>query len=84
MTSAGFGDPQIEEIAFQFNYPDADDAWDAVIRLAGPLARIVKELPQDEQRAVREAMIEAEAGFRNGDGSYTIPAASWGVLVSGD
>jgi ubiquinone/menaquinone biosynthesis C-methylase UbiE len=84
VTSAGFPDPKIEEIAFEFDYPDADDAWDAVNRLAGPLAKIIKDLPQGEQRAVREAMIDAEAGFRNGDGSYTIPAATWGVLVSGD
>jgi len=26
-------------------------------------------------------MIDAEAGFKNDDGSYAIPAATWGVLA---
>jgi SAM-dependent methyltransferase len=81
VVGAGFADARIEEVTFDFHYPDADDAWDALIRLAGPLARIIGSLPEDEREATREAMIEAEAGFRNDDGSYTMPAATWGALA---
>ncbi len=50
VTGAGFGEPELEEIAFEFRYADSDDLWDALVRLAGPLARAVKALPDDERR----------------------------------
>jgi SAM-dependent methyltransferase len=81
VTGANFGEPEIEEIAFEFHYADADDVWDALVRLAGPLARVIKALPEDERRATREAIVENVASYRNDDGSYTTPAATWGVLA---
>jgi hypothetical protein len=77
VTGAGFDEPELEEIAFEFRYADADDLWDSLIRLAGPLARAVTALPGDEQRATRAAITENVAAYRNEDGSYTIPAATW-------
>ena len=82
ITGAGFGEPELEEVEFDFHYPDDDDLWDAIVRLAGPLARVVNELPEDEQRATREAIVEAQAPFRNEDGSYDCPASTW-VGVAG-
>jgi SAM-dependent methyltransferase len=81
VTGAGFGDPAIEEIAFEFHYSDADDFWDAIVRLAGPLAKVINGLPEEEQQATREAIVESVAPYRNEDGSYTAPAATWGVLA---
>jgi SAM-dependent methyltransferase len=78
---AGFADPEIDEITFAYHYPDADDAWDAVVRLAGPLAQAINALPDDERDATRVATIEAIEPYRNEDGSYTSPAATWGVLA---
>ena len=81
VTGAGFEDPEIEEIAFEFRYPSADEAWDLVIDLAGPLARVIKSLPEDEQEATKQAVLEAEKDFRDEDGSLTMPAATWGVVT---
>jgi len=81
VTGAGFGEPELEEIAFEFRYPDFDDLWDALVRLAGPLAQAVNALPDDERQATRAAIMENVAPHRNEDGSYTAPAATWGVLV---
>ena len=81
VTAAGFDEPELEEIAFEFRYADSDDLWDALVRLAGPLARAVKALPDDELQATREAIVESVAAYRNDDGSYTAPAATWGVLA---
>jgi ubiquinone/menaquinone biosynthesis C-methylase UbiE len=81
VTAAGFGEPELEEIAFEFRYADFDDLWDALVRIAGPLARVVKALPDDEQQATRAAIEENVAPYRNAEGSYTAPAATWGVLV---
>jgi hypothetical protein len=81
VTGAGFGEPELEEIAFEFRYADFDDLWDALVRIAGPLARVVNALPDDERQATRAAIMENVAPFRVAEGSYTAPAATWGVLV---
>jgi SAM-dependent methyltransferase len=81
VAGAGFGEPELEEITFDFHYPDFDDGWDAIVRLAGPLARVVKALPEEEREATREAIRQNVEPYRNEDGSYTEPAATWGVVV---
>jgi SAM-dependent methyltransferase len=81
VTGAGFGEPELEEIPFHFHYTDSDDLWDAMVRLAGPLARAVKALPDEERQATREAIMQNMAPYRDEDGSYTAPAATWGVLA---
>jgi len=81
VAAGGFGEPELEEIAFEFRYLDSDDLWDALIRLAGPLAQALGELPDDERQATRAAIMENVAPYRNEDGSYAVPAATWGVLV---
>jgi|SRR5215210_2833783 len=81
VTRAGFGDPDIEEVTFEFHYADDDDVWGSLVDLAGPLARVVMALPEDEHEATRAAILENLAPFRNEDGSYTSPASSWGVYA---
>jgi hypothetical protein len=81
VTGAGFGEPEIEDISFEFTYPDDDDVWDALVRLAGPLARVVNGLPEDERAATRAAILENMAVYRREDGSYATPAVTWGVLA---
>jgi SAM-dependent methyltransferase len=81
VAEGGFGDPELEEITFEFRYADSDNFWDTIIRLAGPLARAVHALPEDERQATRAAIMENMEPYRNEDGSYTAPAATWGVLA---
>jgi hypothetical protein len=81
VTGAGFGEPEIEEIAFEFAYADSDDLWDSLVRLAGPLARAIIDLPEEEREATRAAIMEGVAQYRNEDGSYAAPAATWGVVA---
>jgi len=81
VTGAGFDEPEIEEIAFEFRYEDFDDFWDVLIRIAGPLARVLKSLPDEERQATRDAIEEAVAPFRAEDGSYSTPALCWGAVA---
>jgi ubiquinone/menaquinone biosynthesis C-methylase UbiE len=81
VTGAGFDEPEPEEIAFEFRYADFDDLWDTLIRIAGPLARVINALPGDERVATREAIRENLDPYRDEAGSYAAPAASWGVLA---
>jgi ubiquinone/menaquinone biosynthesis C-methylase UbiE len=81
VTGAGFGEPELEEIAIEFRYADFDDLWDTLVRITGPLARAINALPDDEQQATREAITQNVAPYCNEEGSYTMPASAWGVLV---
>jgi ubiquinone/menaquinone biosynthesis C-methylase UbiE len=81
VTGAGFEEPEPEEIAFEFRYGDFDDLWDTLIHIAGPLARVINALPDDERQATREAIKENLASYRDEAGAYAAPAACWGVVV---
>jgi ubiquinone/menaquinone biosynthesis C-methylase UbiE len=81
VVQAGFAEPELEEIAFEFRYAGFDDLWDTLVRLAGPLARAIKTLPDAERQATRTAIMQNVEPYRNQDGSYTAPAKTWGVLV---
>jgi len=81
IAGAGFAAPELEEIVFDFRYADSDDFWDALVRLAGPLAAAIEAQPEEERRATRAAIEEAMTPFRADDGSYTAPAVCWGALA---
>jgi ubiquinone/menaquinone biosynthesis C-methylase UbiE len=81
VTRAGFADPQVEEITFEFRYADFADLWDTLMRLTGVVAQVLRELPPDELEATRAAVEVNLAPFRDDDGSYRTPASSWGVLT---
>jgi SAM-dependent methyltransferase len=80
VTGAGFDEPEIEELTFEWRYA-ADDLWDTLTRLAGPLAKVINGLDEDERRETRAAIEESVAQFRDGD-DVVVPAACWGVVAS--
>jgi len=79
VTGAGFGEPRLEELTFEWRYA-ADDLWDTLTRIAGPLAAVINGLPDEEQRATRAAIEEGLAQYRR-DGEFVVPAACWGVTA---
>jgi SAM-dependent methyltransferase len=81
VSGAGFAESTLEEIPFDFRYEDFDDVWDTLVRLAGPLARAIGALPEDEREATREAIRDGLAPFLGADG-YAAPALCWGVRAS--
>jgi SAM-dependent methyltransferase len=80
VVGAGFAEPELEEIAFEFRYATSDDVWDALVHLS-PFGRTFDELSEDEREATRAAVMQSMAPYRNEDGSYAPPAATWGVLA---
>jgi ubiquinone/menaquinone biosynthesis C-methylase UbiE len=78
---AGFAEPALEEIALEFRYADFDDLWETLLRVSGPLARAIKTMPDHDRQATREAIAQSLAPYRNEEGSYSAPAATWGVLT---
>ncbi|MGE5281695.1 MAG: class I SAM-dependent methyltransferase [Chloroflexota bacterium] len=81
VTGAGFGEPEIEEITFEYDFEGFDDFWELLMRLAGPVARVLKGLDDAELRATRDAIEESVAPFRAEDGSYAMPAVCLGAAT---
>ncbi len=79
VTGAGFDEPRLEELTFEWRY-SADDLWDTLTRLAGPIARVLNELPEQERQDTRAAIEESLAQYRQ-DGELLVPAACWGVVA---
>jgi ubiquinone/menaquinone biosynthesis C-methylase UbiE len=81
LAAAGFAEPRIEEIPVTFRHPDFDDVWDTLVQIAGPLAHVIRSLPDAEREAARSAAMRNLESFRAEDGSYAMPGSSWGVLT---
>jgi SAM-dependent methyltransferase len=80
VTGAGFADPRIEELTFEWRY-GANDLWETLNRLAGPIAAVIKELSAQEQQEVRETIEGTLDKYRQGD-DLVVPAACWGIVAS--
>jgi ubiquinone/menaquinone biosynthesis C-methylase UbiE len=81
VTRAGFTEAELEEISFDFQYATFEDLWETLVRIAGPLAHVINALPDGELQASRAAIMQNVEAYRNPDGSYTVPAATWGVIA---
>lgn len=79
VAGAGFGESQIEELTFEWRYA-AEDLWDTLTRLAGPLARVINALDDEERNATRAAIEESLDQYREGD-ELVVPAACWGATA---
>ncbi len=63
VTGGGFGEPRLEELTFEWRYA-ADDLWDTLTRIAGPLAAAINGLPDEEQTPTRAAIEASLAQYR--------------------
>jgi SAM-dependent methyltransferase len=79
---AGFSDPRIEEIPFAFRYRDFEAYWDAIVQLSSRLTSALAAVPESERDQLRTLVAEGIEPFRKADGSYDMPASSWGIRVT--
>ena len=79
VTGAGFDEPRLEELTLEWRM-GSEDLWDMVTRLAGPLARVINGLPDEEQRKTRAAIEESLEQFRQ-NGQLVVPGAVWGGVA---
>ena len=71
--AAGFESVHAEAIDLPVHYPSFQRYWELNTEIAGPLAVIMKTLPENEREAVRSQVEEYAAPFRTGDG-LTFPS----------
>ena len=53
VTSAGFGEPRIEEVAIEWGYDDPDVHWDKTLALAAPIADAFASLSEEARDEVQ-------------------------------
>ena len=68
VAAGGLAEPEIEHVAVDWGYPDADFHWGMTMKLAGPLAEAIEGLDEDERESVRLAVKEKIDGLLAGDG----------------
>ena len=79
--AAGFENVQAEAIDLPVHYPSFQRYWEVSTEIAGPLAIIVRGLPEDEREAVRSQVEEYSAPFMTDDG-LTFPSRRMFVRAS--
>ena len=79
--AAGFESVQAEAIDLPVHYPSFQRYWEVSTEIAGPLAIILRGLPEDEREAVRSQVEEYSAPFMTDDG-LTFPSRRMFVRAS--
>jgi SAM-dependent methyltransferase len=81
LTEAGFARSEVEEMEIRFRFDHADSLWAYVSELQGPIALAIARLDDEERKAVRAAIEEGFASFRQ-SGGYELPGLVLNVLAS--
>ena len=81
VADAGFAHSELEEAEIGFRFADGDSLWAYVSELQGPIALAIARLDNQERRAVRAALEERYAAFRE-NGGYRLPGLVLNVLAS--
>lgn len=72
---AGISDPQLDEVAFTWRFPDMDGYWRFLTDAAGAIALVVSRLDQGKRERVREEVAERAQSFTGPEG-IELPALS--------
>jgi ubiquinone/menaquinone biosynthesis C-methylase UbiE len=73
ITSAGFGEPRLDELAFAFGFDAFDQYWDLLLHAAGAIAMVLERLDEGERAEVRDRLASAVESF-GGAGRIEFPA----------
>ena len=74
-TGAGFSDPETDEIAFTWRFPDSDAYWEFLTGAAGAIAMVVERLDRDEREQARGEVSQRAESFAGTEG-IELPAVS--------
>jgi SAM-dependent methyltransferase len=75
IVEAGFGEPEIERVAFTLGFDDADGYWQFLTDAAGAIAVLLGQLDGDDRRQVRDEIAARLAPFSTARG-VELPAVS--------
>jgi ubiquinone/menaquinone biosynthesis C-methylase UbiE len=78
---AGFSSVRTAEVPVRFGFRDLDDYEQWVIDVAGPIAMVVRGLPEDERELLRARLREAFVPFA-ADGGHELPGVALCAVAS--
>jgi len=68
LREADFSDVQVEEVEVPMEVESFDEWWTRTVALAGPLAKIIENMPEEGMAAVRDRARVSTAAFETSDG----------------
>jgi len=80
LREADFSDVQVEEVEVPMEVGSFDEWWTRTVALAGPLAKIIENMPEEGMAAVRDRARVSTAAFETSDG---LRFPGLGLLASG-
>lgn len=82
LDQSGFEGVTVTRLELEQAYDSADEWWETIIAIGGPLAAAVGSISDDDVRAIRERATDAAAGFVQADGTAAFPAVVVGAVAS--
>ncbi len=79
LTKAGFTEIALEALQTEQTYLSAEDWWDEMLAVGGPLGTILGALPESDFEAIRGSALEGAANFAGSDQALTFPATVIGA-----
>lgn len=76
---AGLVDVEIERIETEQTYDSLDGWWEEILAVSGPLAAMLKALPDADRESIHANVVAAGERFVSDDGSAVFPASIVGV-----
>jgi SAM-dependent methyltransferase len=77
---AGLGDVEVEEISTEQAYDSLDAWWEELLEVSGPLAAMLKALPDEDREAIRAKAFAGGEQFLS-EGRAVFPAAILGATA---
>lgn len=81
LEEAGWEDVEIEAIETEQAYDSVPGWWDELLEVSGPLAAMLKALPDEDREAIRARVLAAGETFAAADGSARFPATVIGATA---
>lgn len=81
VTGAGFGDPEIQEVAVDWDYMDPATHWEKTLKLSAPITDVINGLPADERERIRE-LVASRVAETVGEDPAGLHGHTWVVSAS--
>ena len=81
LSEAGFRDVTIEDMPVEWRFDSFDQSWEFTTQVAGAMAALVKELPDEEVARLRSALESNEETFRTESG-LALPGVTINVVAT--
>ena len=81
LEEAGWGGVEIESIETEQTYDSVPGWWEELLEVSGPLAAMLKALPDEDRESIRARVLAAGETFAAADGTARFPATVIGATA---